>query len=748
MTWTIVAERLQLLADPLAAQLVPRHRAAAAVVVGEVTRALAPPELEADPPPWLWPAHHRTLRRVLAALEAHRGALVADPTGAGKTWLALAVAHARAGRGACVCCPAVLAAQWRDVARETGVPVTTHTLERLSRGIVPPGDPSLVILDESQHLRATRTRRYRTLAPWLVGRRVLLLSATPVVNRAADLAAQLALAVRDDALAGAGVPSLREAIVRGPVPAALGLVVLEQPAPARPAARPRPMAPPAAGADWRDDAAARVEALGLSRDAGIAALVRAQLLRAAASSAAALHDASRGLLRLVAHAADAGASGAAAGRAAIRRWCGLDGQLVLWELLGARDDAVELVTDDLPALRTLVAAAAAWRAADDPKLAPLLPVLGDGRPTVIFSAFRATAHALRERLGPRTAWCTGGAAGIGPLRASRALVLALFRSAAAAEAHGARTGRPAPHLLVATDVASEGLDLARLERVVHYDLPWTPARLAQREGRARRASSPHAAIEVVQLFPHPALERHLEQLAALRRKARLPARVGLGDAGRGCWRWRAEIADALGGAHAPGALAAVAADPPGALVAVRVDDAGGRTLALHCWWVDARGDVHDDAPTLDARLRAAAAAPPAAGDAADWHDAIAAIVPRLRRLLQAHAAEHWRATPPRHAALAARLRAAIGQALRARDDAARRSLERALALVHRGHTAGEARLLRAAATLPAERLPAHLARMPDAPAPAEPLLVALHGLVAFRGAGDLPGGAVALRSPA
>jgi len=748
VTWTIVAERLQLLADPLAAQLVPRARAPAAAVAAAVARALAPPELEAEPPPWLWPAQHRALRRALAALEAHGGVLVADPTGAGKTWLALAVARARAGGGACVCCPAVLAAQWREVARATGVPVTTHSHERLSRGIVPAGDPSLVIVDESQHLRASRTRRYRTLAPWLVGRRVLLLSATPVVNRAADLAAQLALAVRDDVLAGAGVPSLRAAIVRGPAPAALGLVVLERPAPGRPAARARTMAPASASPDWRDEAAARIEALALSRDAGIAALVRAHLLRAAASGAAALHDTCRGLLRLVAHAADAGASGATVGRAAIRRWCGLDGQLVLWELLDAREEAVELVTDDLPALRALATAAAAWRATDDPKLAPLLPLLEDGRPTVVFTAFRATVRALRERLGPRAAWCCGGTAGIGPLRAPRAAVLALFRSADIAAAHAARTGRPAPHLLVATDVASEGLDLARLERVVPHDLPWTPARVAQREGRARRASSRCAAIEVVRLAPHPALERHLAQLGTLRRKARLPARVGLGDAGRRSWRWRAEIAEALGDGAAPGARAAVAADPPGALVAVRVDDAGGRTLAVHCWWVDARGGLHDDAETLDARLRAAAAAPAADGDAADWPRAIEAIVPRVRRLLQALAAEHWRATQPRHAALAARLRAAVGEALRARDDASRRPLERALALVHRGHTAGEAHLLRAAATLPLARLPAHLVRMPDAPAAAEPLHVALQGLVAFRGTRDLPGGAAALRSPA
>ena len=72
----------------------------------------------------------------------------------------------------------------------------------------------LVIIDESHHFRNPHTRRYRHVAPWLVGRRVLLLSATPIVNRLDDLAHQLLLGVRDDALLADGVVSLRAALTR------------------------------------------------------------------------------------------------------------------------------------------------------------------------------------------------------------------------------------------------------------------------------------------------------------------------------------------------------------------------------------------------------------------------------------------------------------------------------------------------------------------------------------------------------
>ena len=60
---------------------------------------------------------------------------------------------------------------------------------------------------------------------------MLLISATPVVNRLDDLLHLLLLAVRDDTLRSEGVISLRESLPRGQGIAALGRLIVEARAP-------------------------------------------------------------------------------------------------------------------------------------------------------------------------------------------------------------------------------------------------------------------------------------------------------------------------------------------------------------------------------------------------------------------------------------------------------------------------------------------------------------------------------------
>jgi hypothetical protein len=54
-------------------------------------------------------------------------------------------------------------------------------------------------------------------------------------------------------------------------------------------------------------------------------------------------------------------------------------------------------------------------------------------------------------------------------------------------------------LLVATDAASEGLNLQRLSTLINIDLPWNPARLEQRKGRIDRIGQMAGSIEVLNL---------------------------------------------------------------------------------------------------------------------------------------------------------------------------------------------------------------------------------------------------------
>jgi len=128
----------------------------------------------------------------------------------------------------------------------------------------------LVVIDEAHHFRNPATWRYRHVAPWLVGRPVLLVSATPAVNRLADLLHQLLLGVRDDALAADGVASLRALLGRGCGSPALGRLVIESSCPEglRPERRGVATAPEqvrsnAAAAGWKlsDDEMAEVDQL-------------------------------------------------------------------------------------------------------------------------------------------------------------------------------------------------------------------------------------------------------------------------------------------------------------------------------------------------------------------------------------------------------------------------------------------------------------------------------------------------------
>lgn len=65
------------------------------------------------------------------------------------------------------------------------------------------------------------------------------------------------------------------------------------------------------------------------------------------------------------------------------------------------------------------------------------------------------------------------------------------------------------HILVATDVLSEGLNLQDAPLILNYDLHFNPVRLIQRFGRIDRISSPHKEIYAFNFLPETELERHL-----------------------------------------------------------------------------------------------------------------------------------------------------------------------------------------------------------------------------------------------
>ena len=109
-------------------------------------------------------------------------------------------------------------------------------------------------------------------------------------------------------------------------------------------------------------------------------------------------------------------------------------------------------------------------------------------PALIFTMSVATARDIQRILS----W-----------KASVSLATGGSPRAAAAAIDAFRRGRI--DILVATDLASEGLNLQHAGSVIHYDIPWNPVRLDQRNGRMHRIGQRRSRVTAFYFVPEPDL---------------------------------------------------------------------------------------------------------------------------------------------------------------------------------------------------------------------------------------------------
>src|SRR5213593_151874 len=486
----ILAEQLAPLREPLAALLRPGTEAPPAVVAAAGARALLDLALlEEAPQAWpRWLASHQVAaaQRLIAILQRYGGALLADAVGLGKSYVALAVALAL-GEPFALVVPAVLVPQWRALLAQRGVaaPVITHegmSVRTVRQSVSP--SVQLFVVDEAHRFRNPDTNRYRALAKLVVGARVLLVTATPIHNRIADLCHLFRLFLRDHDLTALGVSSLRlaaraalDAETLGAVAARLIVARSRSRVQAAYAEGPLALTFPARAAGeivragpLPDDVLGRVIA-GVQRlepPGDAAVLFRLVLLSQLASSPPAFRAS---LVRYEAFldlARDAAADGRALTRHEFQRsfprTAGEDLQLAFLPLLLApgpmRADARD--RDVVRGLRDLA------EAAHDPKAEALERLLADrAGKTIVFVQPRATVRYLLRRR--RVAAVIGDTGLFGDEPATRAEVLAAFAPRAQHAPPPARALET--DILIATDLLSEGLNLQDATRVVHYDLP-------------------------------------------------------------------------------------------------------------------------------------------------------------------------------------------------------------------------------------------------------------------------------------
>lgn len=484
-----------------------RAAIAAAVIDGLPDAALGEIELRFD--------QRLAVARAQRALRHAGGCLIAEDVGRGKTYIALALA--RRWATCLVVAPAALRSAWLRASTRAGVAVLFESHEALSRRPAIFGEIDGIIVDESHHYRTTTTRRYAVLAELVARAPTVLLSATPLQNRSRDLAAQIALFAGERAFLSS-MEELSRYVIRGEAE-------LDN--------MPRIVAP-----EWMpieiDDSHVLRSILELAPparplDGGDAGALRTiNLVRAWASSRAALAATLRARRRMATAIEQALDAGRAPTRREARAWHGEEDvvQLAFATVLvdapsepAAAAEIRGMLQDDLESTRALLAL---LRAGPDPDLARVkaLRSLRTRHPQsriVAFSEFASTIRALfgEMRHDAGVGMLTASDARIASGRISRSEVIDRF----APRAQG--VSPPPKHeevsLLLATDVLSEGVNLQDADVVVHLDLPWNPAKLAQRVGRVRRpGGSSHVRSY---LFESPAKAATLlDADARLRRK--------------------------------------------------------------------------------------------------------------------------------------------------------------------------------------------------------------------------------------
>ena len=462
-------------------------------------------------------AAHQTdaVERALELLAARRGVILADDVGLGKSFIAAEVM--RRFERVDLIVPAALVDQWRATLREFDVRANVLTHDGIVRyPFFAEACERLVVVDEAHAFRNPRTQRYDALARRTAGARVLLVTATPICNGLADLEALVRLIARDDLLSDVGVPSIdvafsnrdRELVAtivaalvirrdRGVLPAALQFGALER----------RVVRHPVLKARGIDEL--RFPLVGES------AILRRFLWRRLESSEAAFIESLRRQMRFYDRALAAIAAGRTLPkrdyRAAFAHEEDRDAfqEVLFWDLFAPSGDAdPQAIREEMARIDALIRLA---RDAPSAKRELLLDMLND-EPTLIFTGSAATAHDLHVAIQDSGL--------ITSRERMRDAVLRAFK-------------QEQIDIVVSTDMSSEGLNLQRAATVIHYDIPWNPVKLDQRNGRAHRIGQQRDMVKAIYFLPETRETRIVETVARknrVRRSALQPGQRAAGHA--------------------------------------------------------------------------------------------------------------------------------------------------------------------------------------------------------------------------
>jgi SNF2 family DNA or RNA helicase len=437
--------------------------------------------------------------RALELLRTRGGVLLADDVGLGKSFVAAEVMRHWPSE---LIVPAALVEQWKEtLARfEIDAAILTHD-QIVGERCVPNRAQRLIVVDEAHAFRNPKTRRYAALARRSAGARLMLVTATPICNSLGDLEALVNLLARDDLLADLGVPSIEHAFAIRDVERIVSALVIR---------RDRSVLPETLRFGELERCVIRhpvpeakvIDELQFPL-ANERALLRRFLWRRLESSEAALLESVRRQLRYYERALACIAAGRTLPKRDYRRAFAHEEdrdvfqEVLFWDLFAPPGEAdPNVIREEMDRLNSLLAID--WPCE---KRQMLMELLADERePLLIFTGAAATAKELANALGCPV---------ITARERSRDEVLRAFRNG--------RIDR-----IVSTDMAAEGLNLQRAGIVVHYDIPWNPVKLDQRNGRAHRIGQQRPSVKAIYFLPQTRETGIIETIARknrIRRKA-------------------------------------------------------------------------------------------------------------------------------------------------------------------------------------------------------------------------------------
>ena len=480
-----------------------------------------PPELNALPE--LTPPQQICLSHAIRIIEARRALLLCEETGSGKTYIASALAATLEKRKithhTLLIAPTHLIPMWTATLKAFHIAPATCSFQCLSLGHTPAlmPDSTLVLVDEAHGFKNPSTKRTAQLAQIASNQYLCLITATPVSLSLKDLHTLMRLCGYPSDSKLIHSPWLRD-YARAITPQTYACPLPTCSIQARRSPLPYPIEPAAScealvrivqHADWLvfngndNDSSSRL----------LPSLIIDRLLSHPSACRATMKRLQRYYTSCMKHGCMRPLS-----RREYQCLFGIDGAQYplpfMYPESGSASQCLKLRLNQLNAHIQNALQLLQEMCRNDEKIIILqhfIDTIPDEQQIIIFTQFADTARYLAKHLAKtrKIALITASDCNYVSLPASRHLIHAMFDPNATTH-----TPIPPAQILICTDVMASGHNLQRASVLIHFDHPYNPTILKQREGRLLRLHQTAHDVQIINLCPRSlpnSMQKHFDR---------------------------------------------------------------------------------------------------------------------------------------------------------------------------------------------------------------------------------------------